>query len=139
METYESNVVEIQASAQQIFSKLSNLENLQPLLANLPAEATEKVKDIAVTADTCQFTVDNFGQMGFKIIDREPNKTIKFTGDNTPVEVYLWIQLVEKEAYLSKMRVTLKADVPFMLKMMVGSKLKDGVNQIATLLSKIPY
>lgn len=139
METYESNVVEIQASAQQIFSKLSNLENLQPLLANLPAEATEKVKDIAVTADTCQFTVDNFGQMGFKIIDREPNKTIKFTGDNTPVEVYMWIQLVEKEAYLSKMKVTLKADVPFMLKMMVGSKLKDGVNQIATLLSKIPY
>lgn len=139
METYESNVVEIQASAQQIFSKLSNLENLQPLLANLPAEATEKVKDIAVTADTCQFTVENFGQMGFKIIDREPNKTIKFTGDNTPVEVYLWIQLVEKEAYLSKMKVTLKADVPFMLKMMVGSKLKDGVNQIATLLSKIPY
>lgn len=139
METYESNVVEIQASAQQIFSKLSNLENLQPLLANLPAEATEKVKDIAVTADTCQFTVENFGQMGFKIIDREPNKTIKFTGDNTPVEVYMWIQLVEKGAYLSKMKVTLKADVPFMLKMMVGSKLKDGVNQIATLLSKIPY
>jgi carbon monoxide dehydrogenase subunit G len=139
METYESNVVEIQASAQQIFAKLSNLENLQPLLANLPAEATEKVKDIAVTADTCKFTIESFGQMGFKIIEREPNKTIKFTGDNTPVEVYLWIQLVEKEAYLSKMKVTLKADVPFMLKMMVGSKLKDGVNQIATLLSKIPY
>ena len=139
METYESNVVEIQASAQQIFAKLSNLENLQPLLANLPAEATEKVKDIAVTADTCKFTIENFGQMGFKIIEREPNKTIKFTGDNTPVEVYLWIQLVEKEAYLSKMKVTLKADVPFMLKMMVGSKLKDGVNHIATLLSKIPY
>lgn len=139
METYESNVVEIQASAQQIFAKLSNLENLQPLLANLPAEATEKVKDIAVTADTCKFTIENFGQMGFKIIEREPNKTIKFTGDNTPVEVYLWIQLVEKEAYLSKMKVTLKADVPFMLKMMIGSKLKDGVNQIATLLSKIPY
>ena len=139
METYESNVVEIQASAQQIFAKLSNLENLQPLLANLPAEATEKVKDIAVTADTCKFTIENFGQMGFKIIEREPNKTIKFTADNTPVEVYLWIQLVEKEAYLSKMKVTLKADVPFMLKMMVGSKLKDGVNQIATLLSKIPY
>lgn len=139
METYESNVVEIQASAQQIFAKLSNLENLQPLLANLPAEATEKVKDIAVTADTCNFTIENFGQMGFKIIEREPNKTIKFTGDNTPVEVYLWIQMVEKEAYLSKMKVTLKADVPFMLKMMVGSKLKDGVNQIATLLSKIPY
>jgi carbon monoxide dehydrogenase subunit G len=139
METYESNVVEIQASAQQIFAKLSNLENLQPLLANLPAEATEKVKDIAVTADTCKFTIENFGQMGFKIIEREPNKTIKFTGDNTPVEVYLWIQLVEKEAYLSKMKITLKADVPFMLKMMVGSKLKDGVNQIATLLSKIPY
>jgi hypothetical protein len=37
------------------------------------------------------------------------------------------------------MKITLKADIPFMLKMMVGDKLKDGVNQIATLLSKIPY
>ena len=99
----------------------------------------KKVKDITVTADTCSFNVENFGQMGFKIIEREPHKTIKFTGDATPVEVYLWIQLVEKEAYNTKMKVTLKADVPFMLKMMVGSKLKDGVNQIATILSKIPY
>jgi carbon monoxide dehydrogenase subunit G len=139
METYESNIVQVQASAQQIFDKLSNLENLQPLLNNLPPEATEKVKDISVTPDTCRFNIENFGEMGFKIIEREPCKTIKFTGDATPVEVYLWIQLVEKEAYLSKMKITLKADVPFMLKMMVGSKLKDGVNQIATLLSKIPY
>jgi carbon monoxide dehydrogenase subunit G len=139
METYESNVVHIQAAAQSVFDKLSNLENLKPLLDNLPSKATEKVKDIAVTADTCRFTVENFGQMGFKIIEREPNKTIKFSGDDTPVEVFLWIQLVEKEAYDTKMKITLKADIPFMLKMMVGDKLKDGVNQIATLLSKIPY
>jgi carbon monoxide dehydrogenase subunit G len=139
METYESNIVQIQASAQQIFDKLSNLENLQPLINNLPPEATQKVKDIAVTSDTCRFSIENFGEMGFKIIEREPCKTIKFSGDATPVEVYLWIQLVEKEAYNTKMKVTLKADIPFMLKMMVGSKLKDGVNQIATVLSKIPY
>lgn len=139
METYESNVVHIQAAAQSVFDKLSNLENLKPLLDNLPPQATEKVKDIAVTADTCRFTVENFGQMGFKIIEREPNKTIKFSGDDTPVEAFLWIQLVEKEAYDTKMKITLKADIPFMLKMMVGDKLKDGVNQIATLLSKIPY
>lgn len=139
METYESNVVHIAASTQQVFDKLSNLENLQPLLTNLPPQATEKVKDIAVTADTCRFTVENFGQMGFKIIDREPCKTIKFSGDETPIEVFLWIQLVEKETNHTKMKVTLKADVPFMLKMMVGDKLKDGVNQIAALLSKITY
>jgi carbon monoxide dehydrogenase subunit G len=139
METYESNIVQVQASAQQIFDKLSNLENLQPLLNNLPPEATEKVKDISVTPDTCHFNIENFGEMGFKIIEREPCKTIKFTGDATPVEVYLWIQLVEKEAYNTKMKLTLKADIPFMLKMMVNSKLKEGINQIATVLSKIPY
>lgn len=139
METYESNIVQVQASAQQIFDKLSNLENLQPLLNNLPPEASEKVKDISVTPDTCRFNIENFGEMGFKIIEREPCKTIKFTGDATPVEVYLWIQLVEKEAYNTKMKLTLKADIPFMLKMMVNSKLKEGINQIATVLSKIPY
>ena len=139
METYESNVVHVTASAEQVYAKLSDLENLKPLLANMPAQATEKIKEVEITTDTCRFSVENFGKMGFQIIDKEPCKTIKFAGVDTPVEVFLWIQMVEKEAYDTKLKVTLKADVPFMLKMMVGSKLKDGVNQMAELLSRIPY
>ena len=37
------------------------------------------------------------------------------------------------------MKLTIDADIPFMLKAMVGSKLKDGVEKIADALAMINY
>ena len=39
----------------------------------------------------------------------------------------------------SKMKVTVKADIPFMLKGMVSGPLQDGVEKIADALSQIPF
>ena len=39
----------------------------------------------------------------------------------------------------SKMKVTVKADIPMFLKPMIGSKLQDGVDKIADALAAIPY
>ena len=38
-----------------------------------------------------------------------------------------------------KMKVTVKADIPFMLKGMVSGPLQDGVEKIADALAMIPY
>jgi hypothetical protein len=37
------------------------------------------------------------------------------------------------------MRVTVQADIPFMLKGMVSGPLQDGVEKIADALAQIPY
>ena len=37
------------------------------------------------------------------------------------------------------MRITLKADLNPMIKMMVGSKLEKGIDDFAKMLSQIPY
>ena len=37
------------------------------------------------------------------------------------------------------MKVTVQADIPFMLKGMVAGPLQDGVDKIAEALSKVPY
>ena len=39
----------------------------------------------------------------------------------------------------SKMKLTIEADIPFMLKPMVEGPLKDGIEKIADALSQIPY
>ncbi|MBP6610320.1 MAG: SRPBCC family protein, partial [Paludibacter sp.] len=80
--------------------------------------------------------VDGFGKMGFRIIEREPFKTIKLESENAPVSINLWIQLKPVADDDTKMKLTLKAELPTMIKMMVGSKLQDGLNSIADLLAK---
>ncbi len=138
MDTFESKIVHINSNAKAIFEKLSNLENLRPIIENIPQDKI-KPEDITLTADSCNIKVDTMGEVGFKIIEREEYKCIKFASDNSPVQFNIWIQLVEKAPYDTKAKITLKAEIPLMIKMFVKNKLADGLNQAANILTKIQY
>lgn len=138
MDTFESKIVHINNGAQPIFEKLSNLENLKPVIENIPQDKV-KVEDIRLTPDSCNFKVDPIGEIGVKIVEREEFKCIKFSSDKSPIEFNIWIQLVEKAPDDTKARITLKAEIPFMLKMFLKDKLANGINQVADLLTKIQY
>lgn len=138
MDTFESKIVHINNGAQPIFEKLSNLENLKPVIENIPQDKV-KVEDIRLTPDSCNFKVDPIGEIGVKIVEREEFKCIKFSSDKSPIEFNIWIQLVEKAPNDTKARITLKAEIPFMLKMFLKDKLANGINQVADLLTKIQY
>ena len=137
MAEYVSDVKQIAANAHRVFAKLSDLSNVEAMKDKIPAEAG--LKDLTCDKDSISFSVNPVGNVKFKIIEREKPKTIKFAADGSPIEVNMWIQLVEKEENLTKMRLTLKADLPMMVKMMVDGKLKDGINKVADVLANLNY
>ena len=134
MTTYESDIKTISSNEEVVFGILSDLNNLNKLADN-PA-LTDKANDLQFDTDSCSFSVDGFGKIGFRIIEREPFKTIKFVSENTPVEVNVWIQLKQHDDNQTAMKLTLKAELPMMIKMMVDKKLKEGINSIADILAK---
>ncbi|MFM2292598.1 MAG: hypothetical protein RIS29_2411 [Bacteroidota bacterium] len=134
MTTYESDIKTISSNEEVVFGILSDLNNLKKLQDN-PALA-DKVKDLKFDTDSCSFSVDPVGKVGFKIIEREPFKTIKFESENSPVKVNVWIQLKQVEENDTKLKLTLKADLPMMIKMMVDKKLKEGINMIADMIAQ---
>lgn len=129
MTTYESEIKTISSSEEMVFDILSDLNNLERLTQN-PA-LKDKLKDIKYDTDSCSFTVEGFGTVGFRIVEREPNKTIKLESEHAPMHVNVWIQLKQVEENDTRMKLTLKADIPTMIKMMVDKKLKEGINAIA--------
>lgn len=134
MTTYESDIKTISSNEEVVFGILSDLNNLNGILEH--TTLTEKVKDLQFETDNCSFKVEGFGKMGFKIIEREPFKTIKLISEHAPVEISVWIQLVQKTENETHMKLTLKADLPLMIKMMIDKKLKEGINLIANVLAK---
>ena len=143
MTTYESDIKTISSSGEVVFNILSNLSNFNNL-QNLNADAQEKLnqmlKDVEFDENSCRFTVDGVGRVGFRIIEREPFKTIKLEAENSPVAVNGWIQLVQVSETDTRMKLTLKADIPTMIKVIVDSKLKKGINTIAdTLVQYLTY
>ena len=148
-----SSVKNISAPVERVYATLSNLENLRPLIERAQNDeglrekmrqaeqenALEQLKDIEITADSIALPTPMFGTISMCIIEREEGKCIKFETQQSPVKANLWIQTLPVSSDQSKMKLTIDADIPFMLKAMVGGKLKDGVEKIADALAMINY
>lgn len=134
MTTYESDIKTISSSEEVVFGILSDLKNLEKLKEN--SSLTDKAKDLQFDTDSCSFTVEGFGKMGFRIAEREPFKTIKLVSEKAPVDLNVWIQLKQVAEKDTRMKLTLKADLPAMIKMMVDKKIKEGINAVADVLAK---
>ena len=120
-----------------VFAKLSDLNNLAILKEKLPAESG--VSEMTYDRDTVSFSVNPVGKITLRIVERVEYKTIKLEAENSPIAFNLWIQLVEKAENDTKLKVTLKAELPMMIKMMLGSKLQNFIDQFANGLTKIEY
>lgn len=143
---YVSDVKTADSNQQVIYDYLSNFENLSSYLTEGVLEkVTEKVPQIKITdvitdQDSCRFNISGLGASELRIVDREPAKSIKVkSSGGMPMNFTFWIQLLPVSEYQTKMRLTLHADMSAMIKMMVGSKLEGGINQLAETLSKLPY
>lgn len=134
MTTYESDIKTISSNEEVVFGILSDLNNLKKIQEQAPV--TDKVKDIQFDTDSCSFIVEGFGKVGFRVIEREAYKTVKFESENAPVKLNVWVQLKSISENETAMKLTIKADLPTMIKMMVDKKLKEGVNAVADLLAK---
>ena len=51
----------------------------------------------------------------------------------------LWIQLLPLNSNQCKMRITLHTELNMMMKMIVGKKLGEGLNQIADGIAQMPF
>ena len=62
---------------------------------------------------------------------------LKFGADNFPIQFNFWIQFVGVAEYDTRMKLTLKADIPLMLRPMIGNKLDDGIERMADMIAMI--
>ena len=80
-EEFVSEVKQIPHNDERIFTMLSDLSNLERIKDRIPQD---KIKNFEFDSDTCSFAVDPVGKITFQIVEREPNKLIKFTTTNSP-------------------------------------------------------
>lgn len=134
---YESKIGQINANAANVYAVLTNLENLQKFKDHIPQD---KVKEIEVTRDSIRFKIEGIGpKIAIGIVDHEENKMIKYGAENIPIPVNAWIQLKQMEENDTRIRITIKADMPAMFKLMLDKKLQTGLDQAVDMLCHLQY
>ncbi len=116
----ESKVGKIEESDEQIFHFLSDFSNFDSLISG------ERIKNWEATRDTCRFTMDGLGEVGMKIIERDPFKLIKVTGDEPgKFNFTFWIQLKKMAEMDTRVKLTIQADINPLVQVMAKKPLQS--------------
>lgn len=146
LQKYVSEIKTIEQNQEIVYNYLSNFEHLSGyindgLLAKINESVPQiKISDFESDADSCRFTIAGMGQAEIRIIEREPVATIKIASSgNLPMGFTFWIQLLPVTPYQCKMKLTLHAEMSMMIRMLVNKKLETGIDQLADMLTHLPY
>lgn len=134
---YESQIQAVAAPVGDVWRVLSNLENLEKVRDLLPQD---KIQELTITADYVRIKVDGLGMpLTIRIVEREELRTLKFGIDGSPIPVNMWIQMKDVAPYDTRLKLTLKAEIPMMFRLMLDKKIQQGIDEAALMLSKFPY
>jgi carbon monoxide dehydrogenase subunit G len=125
MMTIESKVGKILRPAEDIYSILSDFRKIESLVPK------DQVKNFTATESVCSFEIEKAGTMELKIINREPFALIKYTGGGSvPLQFFFWVQLKEAAPGDTRIKLTLKAEIPQMMQFMVKGKIEKALNEL---------
>lgn len=134
---YESKITSSPCSAQQIYRVLSDFKNIERVKDLIPQD---KVQEMEIEQDRIRLKLDGLAQkITIAIVDRIENDTIKFGAEGIPMDANFWIQLKEVAPNDTRIKLTIKADIPMMFKLMLNKKLQTGLDQAADMLAQFPY
>lgn len=143
MAEYKSDIKQIAAPAEAVYSRLSNLENLRSFLANvpedqIPADKREQLRQMELKEDSISMPGGPTGTVTLKITERKPCTLIVLKPEGSPIDLDLELRIGGEGAY-STLQVAVVADIPMMLRAMVKGMFKQMVEQVADMLAAIPY
>lgn len=152
MAKYESQVKQVPFSQSVVYAKVSDLSNLAiirerindpNIQSQIPADKIDEVRraveQMEFTTDTLSGPVGPIGTIAVKVVEREPEKCVKFASTNSPVSFKLWIQMLPTSEESCKIKITIDADLNFFMKQVLDKPLKNGVDKFADMLAMIPY
>lgn len=144
MTKYSSPEVTLQAPAEVVFNKLSNLENLRSMLDKVPADRIPDDKrqlfeNIKITSDTIEVPGAPMGSLIFRVIEKKAPDMIKLQGEGMPIAMALTMHIKPDGETTSKGHVDFDIDIPMMLKPMVGGQIQKIADQFGDVLAAIPF
>jgi carbon monoxide dehydrogenase subunit G len=123
--TIESKVGKVESSPEKIYTFLSNFKNFENLVPH------DKIENWEASEEECSFNVKGVGQFGMKIVEKEPFKLVKVSNSpKVPFDFFLWIQLKDVAENDTRIKITIKAHLNPMLKMVAQKPLQQMVDTI---------
>lgn len=143
MATYKSEIIKMAYPAERVFGRLSNLEGLKNILANvpedkIPADQKEMLEKVSVTSDSISFPGGPVGDITLKLTELKSPTLICLKGEGTPVPLDLSMHITPLTPDTCESYVEINLQIPAMLKPMVNGPMQKMTDQFAQMLRQMP-
>lgn len=122
---YTSKHGTVAKAPSELFMVFTDMQNFVRML---PADKQEGVE---ADFDSIQVTVQGF-HIGVRVLNRTPYSRIEFKDEGAPFHfnVVLHFDPVAEDPFKTDFWIEASADLNFMMKMMLGNKIKEGLDKI---------
>lgn len=128
----ESKIGKVSRNEADMFMLLSDFKTIEQLVPK------DKVQDFVAEDDKCSFTVEKLGRVEIEILDKQPYSMIKYSGGGAiPFQFLFWIQFKQVAENDTRIKLTLKAEIPTMVAMMIKGKLQKSLDQVVDSISGV--
>ena len=144
MANFKSEEVNINAPAQQVFDKMSNLEALGELIKNapedqIPDDQRQMLEQVTATRDSITFPGGPAGNITLRLAEAVSPSLIRMVGQGTPVPLTLSMHITTVNEVQCSAYVDIDIKIPAMLKPMVSGPLQKMSDQFSQMLRSIPF
>ena len=129
MSNFKSPEVKVNLSAEMLYAKLSNLNNLKDIL---PSEIT----DFHSTEDSCSFKMGGMPKITLVLAEKTPFSKIILQAENSQIPFSLECN-ISQNGENCKAVLEVNTELNMMMKMMLEKPLTNFLNAIAKRLSQI--
>lgn len=144
MADFKSKETVLNANADAVYKKLSNLEGLGKMLSEIPedkvpADQKEMLAQVKVTPDSISFPAGPAGNLTMKLAECVEPTLIRLEGVDAPVPMSMSMHIFPIDDHACQAQVEVNLQIPAMLKPMVSGPLNKLVEQFAQMLHNIPF
>ncbi|MBO6288348.1 MAG: SRPBCC family protein [Prevotella sp.] len=136
MSKFESKIQQVPYTQQSVYNMLSDLSNAERVKQRVD---DDQIHSMEFSNDSLSVNVPPIGKIAIQIVDREEPKCVKYKSVDSPLPFNLWVQMLPVTDTTSKMKLTLEAELNFMMKGIVSKPLQEGLEKLAEALASIRY
>lgn len=136
MFTYSSKPIVVKMPADELNKKFSDFTIFKDRLSQLTPEQREQLGETDFTTDTMEVNTPQMGRVTLRAVERTSD-TLALQAEGTPMPLLLKVVYKPVDANSTEITGAVDADLPLMLKPMVGPLLQKFANKLGDLFASL--
>lgn len=127
---YTGKPYSVKMSREALYQRMSNLSEIRNRMDSIPQDLKARMGTVNFPDDeTLAFSAPGVGDMAFRIVERNPESSVRYQCNTGMMPINVLLELEPYGTDETNVIASIEADIPMMLRPMIGGKLQEAADK----------